>query len=431
MKEKNNIYKKGIISSSLLSLIAKGVAFIQQISIVYCCGVSSTTDIHFYLYNLAILIGGMIQIITSSILIPRSMEMRINKSHISEMKYLNSFFILLIGIGILGMFLLGIIGKVFMTLITNFNLEDIQHNYLIYLLFLPTTLLLSINSFLAEIFVSYKYFTAPIILNLGLNLCIILSVLLFHNQIGGFSMMAGALSLAFIAFISFIYKMKQILHWNFRIWNFKLLKTSFQPILGLIANQSIVIIVSTYPFYLLSQLPIGSVSIVNYAMKLIQAPYGIMQQIAIVLQVKLNELHAQKKESELYNITQKIARNIFIIGLIIAILTYAMRHPIIHIIYGLANIPTNAMLQLSTIIGIGIFSLPLIGSGQVWVKLYFTQRRIKTYIYTMTIMNFISCGIYHIFILYFQISGYAIAYTLAESLMAIALWYKIKKTDIK
>ena len=244
-------------------------------------------------------------------------------------------------------------------------------------------------------------------------------------------MMAGALSLAFIAFICFIYKMKQILHWNFRIWNFKLLKTSFQPILGLIANQSIVIIVSTYPFYLLSQLPIGSVSIVNYAMKLIQAPYGIMQQIAIVLQVKLNELHAQKKESELYNITQKIARNIFIIGLIIAILTYAMRYPIIHIIYGLANIPTNAMLQLSTIIGIGIFSLPLIGFGQVWVKLYFTQRRIKTYIYTMTIMNFISCGIYHIFILYFQISGYAIAYTLAESLMAIALWYKIRKTDIK
>ena len=95
-------------------------------------------------------------------------------------------------------------------------------------------------------------------------------------------------------------------------------------------------------------------------MKLIQAPYGIMQQIAIVLQVKLNELHAQKKENELYSITKKFAWNIFLIGLIIAILIYIMRSPIVHILYGLANIPTDVMLQLSTIIGIGIFSLPLI-----------------------------------------------------------------------
>ena len=399
----------------------------QQISIVYCCGINSTTDIHFYLYNLAILIGGMIQIVTSSILIPRSMEMRINQSSISEMGYLNSFLILFIGFGTLLIFSLVLSGKIFMTVITNFSLEDIQNNYLIYLLFLPTALLLSINSFFAEIFVSYKYFSVPIILNLGLNLCIILSVLLFHNQIGGFSMMSGALFLVFIVFICFIYKMKQLLHWNFKIWNFNLLKTSFQPILGLIANQSLVIVVSTYPFYLLSQLPVGSVSIVNYAMKLIQAPYGIMQQIAIVLQVKLNELHAQKKENELYSITKKFAWNIFLIGLIIAILIYIMRSPIVHILYGLANIPTDVMLQLSTIIGIGIFSLPLIGFGQIWVKLYFTQRRIKTYIYTMSIMNFISCGIYYIFISCFQISGYAIAYTLAESLIAITLWYKIRE----
>ena len=84
-------YKKGALFSSVLSVLAKGVAFVQQLSIAYFCGVNATTDIYFYLINLTLLFGGMIQVVTSSVLIPRSMELRHNDSPIVEMRYLNFF----------------------------------------------------------------------------------------------------------------------------------------------------------------------------------------------------------------------------------------------------------------------------------------------------------------------------------------------------
>lgn len=355
------------------------------------------------------------------------MEMRINKNFTHEMKFLNSFLMLLMIAGIFTTFILGIMAKEVMTIITNFKNEEIENNLQIYILFLYTTLLFSINSFFAEIFVSHKHFTIPILLNLSLNICIILSVFLFHNQLGGVSMMSGALFLVFIAFISFIYYMKKKLNWRFSIWDFNLLKTSLRPIIGLVINQCIVIFVSTYPYYLLSKLPIGSISVVNYAMKFVLTPYAIMQQIAIVLQVRMNELHAQKKQQELYSTTKKIAQIIFVIGLIIAFSIYAMRNSIIYILYGFVNMPSDTMRQLTSIISIAIFALPFIGFGQVWVKLYFAQRRIKMYICIMVSTNIISCGIYYSFVSYCQISGYAIAYALTESLIAIALWYNIRK----
>lgn len=425
MQWKKNIYKRGAIASSLLSVIAKGIAFVQQLSIAFYCGANAGTDIHFYLFNLSLLIGGMIQAITSSILIPRSMGFRTNESHDSEMAYLNVFFYILIAFGGIVSLILGLKGDKIMYIITHFTHNEIQNNLSIYYLFIPTTLFMSINIFLTEIFVSYKKFTFPIFFNLGLNTAIIFFVIIFHKAIGASSMMAGASVLTFIYMVTLLLLMRRRLSWNFLIINIAALKQSSKPIVALLGNQCLVIFVSTFPFYLLSQFQPGAITIVNYAMKLIQAPYAFMQQIAVVLQIKLNELYTQGNIKELYKLTNKISNYVFVLGTGIASVIFFLRKPISGILFGLGNMSDSLVNQLICIIGITAFSLPFISAGQVWVKLYFAQYYIRLYVYTVMFLNVIACIIYYVFIHYYHTTGYAIAYIIAESLMAIGLWYRI------
>lgn len=422
----NKEYKKGAAYSSVLSVLAKAVAFAQQLCIAYFCGVNATTDIYFYLINLAFLIGGMIQIITSSIVIPQSMDLRLNSSLLSEMRYLNSFLFCILIIGCSLIFILGLYGVGLMQLITKFSVMEINTNIVNFYLFLPVTLLLVVNSVFAEIMVSYKYFTAPIWLNLNLNLSIIITVFFLQTLFGGFSMMIGALFVSFLNCIIFVLYFKRKFHWEFMVFDFKLLFSSSKSIGGLFLNQSVVIFISMFPFYLLSQYQVGSITLVNYAMKLVQAPYAFLQQISIVMQVKLNELNAKSRDEELRNITKKVAYYIFIIGAIIAFVIFVLRNPIVNIFYGLGNLSDKSLLEIINIIAITIIALPFIGFGQAWAKLYFAKKQIKLYIYTMLFINIISYVIYYFFIFNYQIIGYAIAYVIVEILIALGLWYRIQ-----
>ncbi len=420
-------YKRGALYSSGLSFVAKGIAFAQQLCIAYFCGINTTTDIYFYLINLTFLVGGMIQMVTSSILIPRSMELRTNHGAISEMKFLNAFILLVITFGIALLIILGIAGKNFMDLITRFDSAEIVSNLQIFYLFLPVTLLFSLNSVFAEIFVSYKYFTAPVWLNVALNTAIILSTILLYQLFGGFSMMIGALILEIIAVIIMICCLKRTIQWQFFIFDFKLLRSSYHSMGGLMLNQCFVIFISTFPFYLLSQYQVGSVTIVNYAAKLVQAPFALLQQLSIVMQVKLNELNAQSKIKELGQLTKKMSGYIFAIALVIAIGVFLLRVPLVTILYGLGKLPEEALQQIITVIAISILALPFMSFGQVWAKLYFTKQKIKRYIYAMVSANIISCIVYYFLIRDYLITGYAIAFVVAETVTALELWYFIRK----
>ena len=343
------------------------------------------------------------------------------------MAFLNAFLLLVFGIGLALMAILGILGQHFMDLITRFDSGEIALNLPIYYIFLPVTFLIALNSVFAEIFVSYKYFTAPVWLNVALNSSIILATIFLHGIYGGFSMMIGAIVLQIIAMIVFIYCLKRVIKWRFFIFNFKLLRNSYHTMGGLLLNQCFVIFISTFPFYLLSQYQVGSVTIVNYAAKLVQAPFALLQQLSIVMQVKLNELNAQKKLQELGQLTKKMSYYIFAIASAIAIGVLLLRVPLVTILYGLGKLPEEALQQIITVIAISILALPFMSFGQVWAKLYFTKQKIKRYIYAMVSANVISCIVYYFLIRDYMITGYAIAFVIAETVTALELWYFIHK----
>ena len=139
MKLNSETYKKGAIHSSFFSVLAKGVAFMQHLLIAYYFGANTGTDLYFYLFNLVIMIGGMIQTITTSILIPQSMLLRHSISTKAEMKYLNAFMYSFIFIIFLLIFLVSLGGDKVPELITNFPTDEIKNIYLLCISYIDDT----------------------------------------------------------------------------------------------------------------------------------------------------------------------------------------------------------------------------------------------------------------------------------------------------
>lgn len=427
MKLNSETYKKGAIHSSFFSVLAKGVAFVQHLLIAYYFGANTGTDIYFYLFNLVLMIGGMIQTIATSILIPQSMLLRHSVSAKAEMKYLNAFMYSFIALILLFIILMGMAGDRVPELITNFPTADIERYISIYYASLLLMILMATNLYLTEILVSFKFFSLPLVCNLLLNCGIILALLLFNTTIGVVSLIYGSCIASAVNSIILIILMKKKLQWNFFLVDFSALSHQWKAIAGLGFNQGVVIFASAFPMYLLSYYQPGGITIINYAQKFIQAPLAWIQQFAAVLQIKLNNLKSDGKEDEIYRSASRIAIRLFLLTLFTSLVIFLLRGFISEMLFGLGKMPAEAGAKLSSLIGLLTFSMPFTAMSLAYMKVFFTQGYIRQYVSIMIFVNAISCIMYAVSIYYWQENGYAIVYILIEMLTTLIIWLYLQR----
>ena len=148
MKAKIESYKSGAIYSAGLSVVVKFIAFFQNFLIAYYLG----ADIYFYMFGGMIAACEILQSITSSILIPRSMLLRNQDSFHTENAYLNAFLYTILSIAIIIIGIILINGKECLLLLSNFSAQDIDiHLPLLYIL-LPASIPYIINVVYVEVF---------------------------------------------------------------------------------------------------------------------------------------------------------------------------------------------------------------------------------------------------------------------------------------
>ena len=160
---KSESYKKGLYFSTVLNVIAKGIAFINTLLVAFYFGSNTSTDIYFYVLSVATLITSTINGIDYLVLIPESMQLREKSSEKNSQHFLN-FFIWLYGfIGLLLSLAIVISPVLFFTLFSKFDSSQLQHNNSILYIGSIIIVFQLLNNLMSAILVSYKYFTIPII----------------------------------------------------------------------------------------------------------------------------------------------------------------------------------------------------------------------------------------------------------------------------
>ena len=431
MKLRADTYKRGAIYSASLSVVVKFIAFIQNLLIAYYLGAVTGTDIYFYLFGGIITGCEIIQTIVSSVLIPRSMQLRNQLSAHEENSYINAFLYSISCIIVPIIIVIMATGEASIRLLSNFSENDIhEHIQLLYIL-LPVSLPYVFNIVYTEILTSHRYFIFPQLIAVINNLSIVFIVILFHEKWNTNSSAIGFSIATLINSIWLLIFMKRNLSWNYTCFSFVYLKGSLGNIGTVFANHSVVAFTTMFPLYLLSMFYPGTITVVTYAIKLLQAPMNLLLQLFTVLQIKLNEQYSLYALKEMRQTFMHIAGKAVLYSVIGAIFFFLLRTPVIEIFFGRGAMTSENTSLFIHILGILIISIPFSIIISVSSRMLYALQRVKVYSMIMMPTNLLTCAMYYWLILSGSANGYAYTVVLTEILKAaiitICTFYLLKK----
>lgn len=331
---KTESYKKGIVKSTALNIVAKSIGFINSLILAFYFGASASTDIYFYVLSVAALITNTVNGIDYLVLIPEAMKLRETKGEKSSQQFLNFFIWLYAAIGILITIFIVLSPVLFFNLFSKFDRSQLQdHSQLLYIGCIIIVFQL-LNNLMSAILVSYKYFTMPIITGLVNSIFAITLTLVFHKQLGITGTILGISAGYVVNFILLLVQLKKYHGWEFlkvhvvkvkRVWrNIGLIQVNILPVW--IRNYIIL--------YLLSGLGTGIITSVNLGQMLATMPeIFILTQITSVVGIKFSELAAKEDYKETSRVLSNVLSTLFVLLIPVAIAMAVAHKEIIAIVF--------------------------------------------------------------------------------------------------
>lgn len=286
---------RAIVLSMSLSMFAKVFNFAQSLVASYAFGTQTSTDILLYMLSVVILLSTLLSAVNQQVIVPNAIDIRTNKSEEDSKKFITFIYFVYLSIGAVVTTVLMIMPERILGLISKFSMADIMSNLSILKFIIPTFILIIANTFILDIFTSYRYFTLPMFLDMLKNIIIIVFVLLFKESFSVTSLAMGVL----------IGNMAQFLLLNFMFLFVLKCKPSFRPYplnreiksnIGYVIGGFMTTFLSGFVvMYLMSGFSSGVFSAMDYGQKISTVfTMVIVGQIATVVGMNIIELYAKK-----------------------------------------------------------------------------------------------------------------------------------------
>jgi len=371
-------YKKGIVVSVGFNLLAKALSFVTSLALACYFGTSAEMDVYLYsLFTVTIVIG-FISSLNSYVIIPESMRLREQEGAEKSVAFLNLFIYGYAAIGaLLTLTVLLDPVKIFLA-ISRFDGARLAANSGILYLSLPLFFLMLISNYLVDILTSRKFFTIPMIVSMGTNLCALLFIICLHDQLGVSSAVAG-LVFAYAAQTVFLAGLlKYSLGWDFSFSAVKpgrsVLRNIFFAQLGNLATS-----LSSYaPLFLLSGLAQGTVSSMNYGRQLSEFPHNLVTlQFSSVAGIKFNELFAKKRGDEVNRVFISSAKILMFALVPVSCLSFAFSTEIITVLFMRGAFNAQSARISADFFRIFVLLLPFYAATTLVGRLFLASQKIR------------------------------------------------------
>jgi len=341
---KSESYKRGIVTSTILNIFAKGIGFLNTLIIAFYFGANTGTDIYFYILSVAVLITSTINGIDYLVLIPQAMKLREQKSEEDSQRFINFFIYSYLCIGFL-LAIAGILMPVFFyTLFSKYDTVLLQNNHT--LLYLGSLIILFqlINNLLSAVLTSYKFFTASIISGLVNSIFSIFFTVFFHHRLGISGTMLGITLGYLINFLILLSILKYYQKWNFAAVKFMKDKFVWRNIGLMQVNILPVWIRSYFTLYFLTGMGVGVITSLNLAQMLSGLPeIFILTQVASVLGIKFSELAAKRDLINTNILLIQVMQTLFLIIIPIALVMAIANKEIIQLAFQRGSFQKNSI----------------------------------------------------------------------------------------
>ena len=416
-------YGRGIINSSLLNVLSKGLVFFVNLIIASTFGASISTDIYFFCYSCIILVVVFISGITNGVIIPEYIHL----SSIDGQETLASSFInrtLYFVISILSLVAVIVVIDPVTTLgfISNFKASTLEQERILIILAIPVLVLQGTTTFFNDILVSKKYFTLPMIVALANSILILSLVLLMGEDIGIKSIFIANI-LAYLASLSFqIYLFRKYFNWNFLITSRAFNKLVFQNVI-LVSSGWLTTSMSSYiPIFLLSKYSEGIITALNYGLRISEIPIAVfVMHVANIILVKFTELNAINQLKELSDIFLRATKLLFMVLVPGSILASLFSFDLTILLFGRGAMDQGALKETSAFLKILVLATPFYAINILISKLFIAAKKIR-----ISVIYQIALNAAYIFLLFLFVDsmgpiGFAWAYLIYYSFNSILI----------
>ena len=375
---KTESYRKGILLSSVFNIGGKSIAFIQQWLIGYFFGTHSSTAIFFFTYNIILFISYFFLNLSTSVLIPESINIRNQENEEKSMAFLNSFILLYGIIGLLLFVIANIRTEHLFCFISSFPIDVVYENVNIIRWCLPLIFLNILLSLMTELLASYKYFTIPNLINVINYLFGVTFIILFHEKLGVSSIVIGLIFGYLINIVIIVWIMRRVLKWSFTVFSFKKIASVCSN--GIYAQLGFVVyLLALYvPQYYFTMFPEGSLTAVNYADKITNIPsIFLVAQITNVMAIKFNNLVSQYKYKEVSLLAERLILVVTTGLFFIAISVSICGNWIVELMFSRGKFSSEALMLTSQMLSLMILYLPFGFMYNMYMRIFnsFGQQR--------------------------------------------------------
>ncbi len=417
--QKQESYRKGIINSTLLNIVSKGLGFINSILLVYLFGTNLGTDAYFLVISTATFVASFFIGAVSYVIIPEAMRLRINEGVRFEQEYLNFFFWLFLFAGVL-LFLLVLLQPVFFySLFSKFTSEELSASRKLLLLSCFVFPLNLLTNFLILVLTSHKYFTVPMVVAI-INSCIgIILVFALKGTLGITAAIVAYIAGSAINIVWILYYMVRKLKWSFFQFSTPS-KKNWRNLLLAEINLLPVSFRSYTMIYMLSGLGAGIITAYNYGMQIALIPeIMIVSQVNAVFGIKFNELSATDNMEEMNRLFQQSMKLLFGALLPVALIFSLLSSEIIEVIFLFKNkTGDNSFMLIAGFIACFAITLPFRAIDAMVASVMIARQKIKEGVVFSFLLN---CTIIAITIIVVQEFGLRGFYWLIVFVFAILI----------
>ena len=426
---KSESYRKGIVYSVFFNFIARGIAFLNAFVIAFYFGANSTTDLYFYILSFVTIVASFINGMDTFVLIPEAMRLRHQKSEVSSMKFLNFFLYLYFVIGVVIALVIVINPTSLYFHISKFGYPQLADNVSLLYFSAILILLVLMTNLQTSIFISYRYFTMPMVVSMVNNILSLVLIIWLHNKYGIKSGIIGMIGGYLLNFIFLAWYMKRKLHWNFGFARPGLTRLTKRNLLFLQGSNIFPYLRSYISVFLLSGLPVGTVASYNFGQQLASIPESmLLNQFGSVTGIKMNELYAQKKYEEINNIFLKSSKLLLFLLFPIAGLIFLYSYEIVYFLYARGKFDDAAVAEVSRFLKYLALLLPMSVLMNMVSKVFTAFQKINLAFFYNVFINLFLIGLIVAGVYFYGVKGYLLAFLVGYMIVIFVLYFLLRLT---
>jgi putative peptidoglycan lipid II flippase len=391
---KTNSYKKGFVASISLNVVAKGILFLNTVVIAYFFGTSLDTDLYFFVFSLVSLIAAFINGTDLAVIIPEGMHLQEKEGKDAAIQFYNFFGFIYLCIGLALFILLLLFALPVYNAISTFENNILAGNRLLLVLSSVLPLFMILSNYLSTVLTTLKYFTAPLVVSMIVQMLVLISLVLFHGSLGITAAIIGMIAGYALNLVMLLFLMHFKLNWRFHL-SWPALGTRIKRNLLSVQLGNLATFAYSYGIILiLSGMATGVYSAYSYSMQVVNVPINfIVTQAAAVVGIKFNELSTKNQHNHLNKTFQESTGILLFLVIPLCFLTSLYAEEIIKILFLRGGFTHDSVAKVSFFLRFLIYLTPCLLLMTLITRAITAVRKVGKSFYFQIGFNIISLGL--------------------------------------